>query len=172
MTTRKELVIAETKTTHHHTETRRRKEWTTRNGLKAEVLIRTETIEDYPEDNKRVVEINTPDGDNRYRSHEGKEVSDDKMQERDDEIAAWESRAAHRQRREKYGELGDERDDDDTKTIQRFARDQFGEEDAQNRTEEQAIERVKEQATEVLEQDPIKTLRFIRGTHAEHLLLK
>lgn len=170
MTTRKELVIAETKTTHHHTETRRRKEWTTRNGLTAEVLIRTETSKDNPGDNKRAVEITTPDGDNRYRSHEGEEVTDDTMQERDDEIKARESRAAHRQRKEKYGELGDERDDDDTRTIQRFARDQFGEEDAQNWTEDQAIERVRDQATEVLEQNPIKTLRFIRGVHMRHLL--
>lgn len=171
MTTRKDLVIAEATQTHHYTETRRRKEWTTNNGTTAEVIIRTETSKDCPEDNKRTVEITTPDGDNRYRSHEGEEVTDDLLQERDDEIKARESRAAHVQRKEKYGELGDEREDDDTKTIQRFARDQFGEEDAQNWTEDQAIEWVRDQATEVLEQDPIKTLRFIRGEHTKHLLM-
>ena len=126
------------------------------------MLIRTETSKDSPEDNKRTVEITTP---------EGEYVSDDIMQEMNDEIKARESRAAHVQRKEKYGELGDEREDDDTKTIQRFARDQFGEEDAQNWTEDQAIEWVRDQATEVLEQDPIKTLRFIRAEHATHLLM-
>lgn len=171
MTTRNELSIAETKTTHHFTETRRRKEWTTNNGTKAEVLIRTETSKDNPGDNKRVVEITTPDGDNRYRSHEGELVSDDIMQEMNDEIKARESRAAHVQRKEKYGELGDERDDDDTKSVQRFAREQFGEEEAQNWTEDQAIEWVRDQATEVLEQNPIKTLRFIRGEHTKHLIM-
>jgi len=171
MTTRKELEIAETKTTHHYTETRRRKEWTTNNGTTAEVLIRTETSKDCPEDNKRTFEITTPDGDNRYRSNEGECISDDTMNEMNDEIKARESRAAHVQRKEKYGELGDERDDDDTKSVQRFARDQFGEEDAQNWTEDQAIEWVRDQATEVLEQDPIKTLRFIRGEHATHLIM-
>lgn len=171
MTTRKDLVIAEATQTHHCTETRRRKTWKTNNGTKAEVLIRTETSEDNAGDNRRVIEITKPGEDYRYRSHEGEEVTDDILQERDDEIKARESRAAHVQRKEKYGELGDERDDDDTKSVQRFARDHFGEEDAQNWTEDQAIEWVRDQAIEVLEQDPIKTLRFIRGEHATHLIM-
>ena len=171
MTTRKDRVLAEATETHDHKQTRKRKTRKTNHGTTAEVLIRTETSKANPGDNRRVVEITTPGEDYRARDHRGEDVTDDMLQERDDEIKARESRAAHMQRKEKYGELGDERDDDDTKTIQRFARDQFGEEDAQNWTEDQAIEWVRDQATEVLEQDPIKTLRFIRGEHTRHLLM-
>lgn len=125
MTTRKDLVIAEATQTHHFTETRKRKTWKTNNGTTAEVLIRTQTSEDNPGDNRRVIEITTPGEDYRAWEHRGEDVTDDLLQERDDEIKSRESRAAHMQRKEKYGELGDEREDDDTKIVQRFALEQF-----------------------------------------------
>lgn len=165
MTTRKDRVVAEATQTHDYTETRKRRTWKTQNGTTAEVEIRTETSRANPGDNRRVVEIETEDGNQRVREHRGEEVTDDMLQERDDEIKARESRADHMQRKEKHGELGDERDDDDTEAVKRFAAEHM-EEETEQRTEEEAIEWVKTQATEVLEENPIKTLRNIRGEHA------
>ena len=169
MTTRKDRVVAEATQTHDYTETRKRRTRKTNNGTTAEVEIRTETSKANPGDNRRVVEIETEDGNQRVREHRGEEVTDDTMQERDDEIKARESRANHMQRKEKHGELGDERDDDDAESVKRFAAEHMDEK-TDDRTEEDAIEWVKEQAEQVLEQDPIKTLRFIRGEHAMHEL--
>ena len=169
MTTRKDRVVAEATETHDYTETRKRRTWKTNNGTTAEVEIRTETSKANPGDNRRVVEIETEDGNERVRERRGEEVNDDMLQERDDEIKARESRANHMQRKEKYGELGDEREDDDTEAVKRFAAEHMDEK-TEDRTEEDAIERVKEQAEVVLEQEPKQTLRHIRGAHVMHQL--
>lgn len=182
MTTRKDLVIAEATQTHHCTETRRRKTWKTNNGTKAEVLIRTETSEDNAGDNRRVIEITTPGEDYRYRSHEGEEVTDDILQERDDEIKARESRAAHVQRKEKYGELGDERDEDDTGATQRYYERRNGNQDEREdeedrmcnttpRTEEEAMAMVQENAKRN-GNTPTEELKQLRRTRVEETILK
>lgn len=169
MTTRKDRVVAEATQTHDHKHTTKRKTRKTNHGATAEVVIRAETSEDNPGDNRRVVEITIPGEDYRARDHRGEDVTDDLLQERDDEIKARESRAAHMQRKEKYGELGDEREDEDTEAVKRFAAENMAE-NTKDRTEEDAIERVKEQAEVVLEQEPKQTLRHIRGAHAMHEL--
>ncbi len=183
MKTRKDRVITEVTTEHDYTEHRERKTRKTKDGER-EVTITTQRSRTAPADNKRKVEIeNKEDQDDYYcRTEEGENIQDDILATRSAESKAREERVKYQQRREKRGELGQERDEEDTGAAQRYYERRNGNQDEREdeedrmcnttpRTEEEAMAMVQENAR-LNENTPTQELKQLRTTRVEETILR
>ena len=183
MKTRKDRVITEVTTEHDYTEHRERKTRKTKDGER-EVTITTQRSRTAPADNKRKVEIESKEDQDDYycRTEEGENIQDDIIATRTAESKAREERVKYQQRREKRGELGQERDEDDTGATQRYYERRNGDQDKREdeedrmcnttpRTEEEAMSMVQENA-KINGNTPTQELRQLRRTRVEETILR